>query len=274
MPIHHLLPGTPRTDTPEHLPEPPAPAQDVPTVHGCGSPEDATRRQARHDSLLDSILGDNWTASLESAAEAWDAGHVNDKLQPAYPVSGADNKDDADGGDDDDDYELPRQRSATRGAPPLRTADDALARFEREQAKGDRRNQVHGPYGDDGDDGDDGDGDDGDDVDDGGGDDDGDDGDGDEEGPQLPFLGEESYLLTKGLPAVVEALQNNQTAADDLAEVFPAIMEAISANQTAGDDLTKGFPAITRSIAQKMQAVLDRLANGTLRIRADGHDEL
>jgi len=47
----------PRTDAPMHLPDAPAPSQNVPTLHGCGRPEEATRRQKRHHSLLSTILG-------------------------------------------------------------------------------------------------------------------------------------------------------------------------------------------------------------------------
>lgn len=46
----------PRGDAPTHLPDAPPPSQDVPTLHGCGAPEDVTRRQKRHVDFFDNIL--------------------------------------------------------------------------------------------------------------------------------------------------------------------------------------------------------------------------
>ena len=57
--FHELLLGTPRADTPEHLPDAPPPTQNVPTQHGCGSADEATRRQKRHHSLLSQLLGED-----------------------------------------------------------------------------------------------------------------------------------------------------------------------------------------------------------------------
>jgi len=54
--FHELLKAEPRADTPMHLPDAPPPSHDVPQRHGCGSPEEATRRQKRHDELLDTVV--------------------------------------------------------------------------------------------------------------------------------------------------------------------------------------------------------------------------
>ena len=47
-----------RADTPTHAPEPPPFSQGAQTVHGCGDPDDVTRRQGRHIELFDRILGE------------------------------------------------------------------------------------------------------------------------------------------------------------------------------------------------------------------------
>ena len=161
--FHTLIAAQPRTDTPTHLPAPPTPSLDVPTRHGCGKAEKASRRQKRHHALLDDILRGVRTAMK--------------------------------GGDDDDDDDDNGDGGGTAAS------DDG------------------GGGGDDDDDDDDGDG--GEAAD-----------DGDDEGPELPLLKENSFLITKG------------------------------------------FPAMQQAIAVKMQRVLDHLRNGTLRIRADGHEEL
>ena len=59
----------PRADAPAHAPEPPPFSQNVQTVHGCGDPDDVTRRQKRHLDLFDAILGDEdeWEDVAEHA---------------------------------------------------------------------------------------------------------------------------------------------------------------------------------------------------------------
>ena len=52
--FHDELLPEPRTDTPQHLPEPPPPSRDLPTRHGCAA--DESRRQVRRHALLESIL--------------------------------------------------------------------------------------------------------------------------------------------------------------------------------------------------------------------------